>query len=98
MPVQMKIKLSVMMFLEYFTWGAWYVTLGTYLISNFQAGAVQVGSAYANLAIAAIISPFFVGLIADKFFAAQRVMGVLHILGAVTLYILSQLESYSVFW
>lgn len=98
MPIQMKVKLSVMMFLEYFTWGAWYVTLGTYLISNFQSGAVQVGSAYANLAIAAIVSPFFVGLIADKFFAAQRVMGVLHLLGALTLYMLSRLENYEVFW
>ncbi|CAL1519529.1 nucleoside permease [Chitinophaga sp. MM2321] len=93
-----RLRLSVLMLLEYFTWGAWYVTMGTYLLTVLKADAIQVGAAYANLSIAAIISPFFVGLIADRFFAAQKVLGVLHIAGAVTLYALSQVQGFSGFW
>lgn len=74
------------------------MTMGTYLFANFKADAVQVGSAYANLSIAAIISPFFVGLIADRFFAAQKVLGTLHLMGAVTLYYLSTVNDFSSFW
>lgn len=86
------------MFFEYFIWGTWYVTMGTYLFSNFDATAVQVGSSYANLSIAAIISPFFVGLIADRFFAAQKVLGVLHLAGAATLYYVSTVTEFNGFW
>src|SRR5690606_30864598 len=85
-------------FFEYFIWGTWYVTMGTYLFSNFDATAVQVGSSYANLSIAAIISPFFVGLIADRFFAAQKVLGVLHLAGAATLYYVSTVTEFNGFW
>ncbi len=86
------------MFFEYFIWGTWYVTMGTYLFSNFDATAVQVGSSYANLSIAAIISPFFVGLIADRFFAAQKVLGVLHLAGAATLFYVSTVTEFNGFW
>ena len=88
------VLLCLMMFVEYFIWGAWYVTMSTYMGSNVheQAGSaafatgVQIGAAYSALAIATMISPFIVGLIADRFFAAQRIMGVLHLLGAVLLF------------
>lgn len=86
------------MFFEYFIWGTWYVTMGTYLFANFDVSAVQVGSSYANLSIAAIISPFFVGLVADRYFAAQRVMGVLHLIGAATLYYVSTVTDFNDFW
>ena len=86
------------MFLEYFIWGAWYVTMGTYLFKNFDASGLQVGSSYANLSIAAIISPFFIGLIADRYFAAQKVMGFLHLTGAATLYYLSTVNAFNEFW
>jgi nucleoside transporter len=86
------------MFLEYFTWGAWYVTMGTYLFAHFKADAVQVGSSYANLSIAAIISPFFIGLIADRYFAAQKVLGMLHLVGAATLYYISTVTEFNTFW
>ncbi len=84
-----------MMFVEYFIWGAWYVTMSTYMGGHVhdQAGStafatgIQIGAAYSALAIATMISPFIVGLIADRFFAAQRIMGVLHLLGAVLLYL-----------
>ncbi len=98
MEKSIRFRLSLLMFLEYFTWGAWYVTMGTYLFANFKADAIQVGSSYANLSIAAIISPFFVGLIADRYFSAQRVLGILHLLGAATLYFISTVTEFNTFW
>ncbi len=70
------VQLSLMMFLEYFIWGSWYVTMSTYMGNNLHSSGVQIGAAYSALAIATMISPFIVGLIADRFFAAQRIMGV----------------------
>src|ERR1700742_3762069 len=81
-----RVQLSVLMFLEFFIWGAWYVTMGTYLDKVLHATGVQVGAAYSAMAIATIISPFFVGMIADRFFPAQKVLGILHLIGAVLLY------------
>src|SRR6187551_128407 len=80
-------KLSVMMFLEYFIWGAWYVTMGTYMTEFLHATGVHIGAAYSALAIATMISPFFVGMVADRFFAAQRIMGILHLLGGALLFL-----------
>ena len=79
------VKLSFMMFLEYFIWGAWYVTMGTYMVNHLHASGRDIGMAYSALAIATIISPFFIGLFADRFFAAQHLMGILHLLGALLL-------------
>ncbi|MEZ4968753.1 MAG: nucleoside permease [Flavobacteriaceae bacterium] len=93
-----RLRLSVLMLLQYFVWGAWYVTMGTYLLSSLDANPSQVGAAYANLSIAAIFSPFFVGLIADRFFAAQKVLGILHLMGAVTLYYISTIDNFQNFW
>jgi nucleoside transporter len=81
------VLLSLMMFMEYFVWGSWYVTMSTYMATNLHSSGVQIGAAYSALAIATMISPFIVGLIADRFFAAQRIMGVLHLLGAVLLFL-----------
>ncbi len=81
------VLLSLMMFMEYFIWGSWYVTMSTYMATNLHSSGIQIGAAYSALAIATMISPFIVGLIADRFFAAQRIMGVLHLLGAVLLFL-----------
>jgi len=75
-----------MMFLEFFIWGAWYVTMSTYITEGLHGNGKQLGQAYSMLAIATIISPFFVGMIADRFFAAQKVLGVLHLIGAGLFY------------
>src|SRR3954468_13485445 len=93
-----RVGLSLMMFLEFFVWGAWYVTMGTYLDKVLHADGVQVGAAYSALAIATIISPFFVGMIADRFFAAQRLLGVLHLIGAALLYYLTTIQSPGTFY
>jgi nucleoside transporter len=80
------LRLSVMMFLQFFVWGAWFVTLGTHL-GNIGFTGRQIGYTYLMNNIAAIISPFFVGMVADRYFASQKVMGVLHLLGGVILYL-----------
>lgn len=91
-------SLSLMMFLEYFIWGSWYVTMGTYMSENLQSSGVQIGAAYGALAIATMISPFFVGMIADRFFAAQKIMGVLHLLGAVLLFLATKITGNNLFY
>lgn len=91
-------KLSFMMLLQYFVWGAWYVTLSTYMAKNLDASGVEIGAAYNALAIATMISPFFIGMVADRFFAAQRIMAVLHIAGAALLYYASQVQDNTGFY
>jgi nucleoside transporter len=91
-------KLSIMMLLEYFVWGAWYVTLGTYMKTVLHATDKEVGGAYGALAVATMFSPFFVGLVADRYFSAQRIMGVLHLLGAVLLYFAIKVTDVTTFY
>jgi nucleoside transporter len=92
------VQLSIMMLLEYFIWGAWYVTMGTYMGEHLHSSGLQIGAAYSALAIATIISPFFVGLIADRFFAAQKIMGVLHLVGAALLFLATRIIDNTAFY
>ncbi len=86
------------MLLQYFIWGAWYVTMGTYMSGFLQSSGIQIGAAYSALAIATMISPFFIGLVADRFFAAQKIMGVLHLAGAGLLYLATTISSNNAFY
>jgi nucleoside transporter len=87
-----------MMFLQFFTWGGWFVTMGSYLASNLHASGVQSGLAYSTQSWGAIIAPFIVGLIADRYFNAERLLGVLHIVGGVLLYTLYGAQDFRVFY
>ena len=100
MKLKTGISLAVMMFLQYYIWGAWYVTMGPYMDLAFAGQDVDVakGAVYGAGAIATIISPFFVGMIADRYFAAQKIMGVLHIVGAGLLFYATQMTHTSGFY
>jgi nucleoside transporter len=97
MKIGIKVQLSVMMFLQFVVWGAWYGQLSKYLFAINFTGA-QVGNIYATFSIAMIISPFFVGMLADRFFSAQKVLGVLNLVGAALLYSLTQIHDYNTFY
>lgn len=90
--------LSFMMFLQYYIWGSWYVTMGTFMTEFLGSAGIQIGAAYSALAIATMISPFFIGMVADRFFAAQRLMGVLHIVGGILLFLASRVETNVTFY
>ncbi|SHI35474.1 nucleoside transporter [Arenibacter nanhaiticus] len=86
MKLKIKMQLSFMMFLEFFIWGGWFVTLGTFLDKNLSANGGEIGMAFSTQSWGAIIAPFIIGLIADRYFNAERILGVLHLLGAVLMY------------
>lgn len=90
--------LAIMMFLEYFVWGAWYVTMGTYMGENLHSTGLQIGAAFSALAIATMISPFFIGMIADRYFAAQKIMGLFHIVGGALLFFATRITDNSAFY
>ncbi|MEY3946390.1 MAG: hypothetical protein RJB03_1096 [Bacteroidota bacterium] len=94
----LRIQLSLMMFMQFFVWGAWYGQMSKYMTDQLHATGDQVGSAYAAFSIAMIVAPFFVGMLADRFFQAQKVLGVLNILGALILYVLTTITDADTFY
>ncbi len=94
----LRFQLSLMMFMQFFVWGAWYGQMSKYMTDQLGASGDQVGSAYAAFSIAMIIAPFFVGMLADRYFQAQKVLGVLNILGAAILYVLTTITNADTFY
>ncbi len=97
MPQQQAVapRLSLMMFLNYVVWGAWYVTIGTYLTQTLHFSGTQAGAVFGTSALACMISPFIVGLIADRYFATERVLCSLHLIGAALLYLVSTAKTFT---
>src|SRR5262245_32289311 len=91
---RLKVQLSTFMFLQYFIWGSWYSSMATYLGKTLNFSGAQVGAAYGAFAIGSMISPFFVGLIADRFFASERILGVLGILGGLVMFLVGRLHEF----
>jgi len=87
-----------MMFLQFFIWGGWFVTMGSYLAANLTATGSQTALAYSTQSWGAIIAPFVIGLIADKYINAERLLGIIHLIGAALLYLLSMARSFADFY
>jgi nucleoside transporter len=98
MNLTTRVKLSAMMFLQFFIWGAWFVTLGPFLANNLKANGAQTGAVFSTQSWGAIIAPFIIGLIADRYFNAERILGVLHIIGALLMYQMYSAADISVFY
>jgi nucleoside transporter len=98
MKTATRIQLSFMMFLEFFIWGGWFVTMGIFLPSTLNASGGESALAYSTQSWGAIIAPFIIGLIADRYFNAERILGVLHLLGAVLMYQMANAENFAVFY
>src|ERR1035437_9253064 len=81
-----RLQLSFMMFLEFFIWGAWFVTLGTFLFNNLGATGAETGAVFSTQSWGAIIAPFIIGLIADRYFNAEKILAILHLIGAALMY------------
>src|SRR5690606_40724010 len=98
MDSSIRLRLSVMMFFQFFVWGSWNVTMGTYLL-NIGFDGIQVGSSYSTMNWGAIVAPIIVGMLADRFFASLKVMGALHLAGAAILWWISSVtEPGPFFW
>src|SRR6266404_1854169 len=98
MQTALKTKLSIFMFLQYFVWGSWYVSMGAYLGKTLQFSGQEIGIAYGAFAIGSMISPFFVGLIADRYFASEKMLAVLGILGGAVLCVLPHFKIFPTFY
>ena len=98
MKTKTQIQLSLMMFLEFFIWGGWFLTLSTFLSNNLNASGAETAMAYSTQSWGAIIAPFIIGLIADRYFNAEKILGILHLIGAVLMYKMSQTTEFSAFY
>jgi nucleoside transporter len=93
-----RVRLSIMMFLEFFVWGAWFVTMGSYLTGSLGFSGADSALAYSTQSWGAIIAPFIIGLVADKYVNAERLLGAIHLIGAVLMYLLANATEFSGFY
>jgi nucleoside transporter len=98
MKITTRVQLSAMMFLEFFIWGGWFVTLGTFLTNNLNASGGQSASVFSTQSWGAIIAPFIIGLIADRYINAEKILGGLHLIGAFLMYQMYNSDNISVFY
>lgn len=93
--MSIKHRLVLMNFLEFFIWGSWLISLGGYMIVTLKFTGGQVGSIYATMGIASLFMPALLGIVADRWINAERVLGICHLIGAVLLFAASTVTDYS---
>ncbi|RYZ27188.1 MAG: MFS transporter, partial [Chitinophagaceae bacterium] len=98
MKATTRLQLSFMMFLNFFIWGAWFVTLGTFLSNNLNATGGESAKVFSTQSWGAIIAPFIIGLIADRYINAEKILGALHLVGAFLMYQLYNTNDIGVFY
>ena len=98
MKTAVKFQLSFMMFLEFFIWGGWFVTMVIYLPNTLQSSGSEIALAYSTQSWGAILAPIIIGLIADRYFNAERILGFLHLLGAFLMYKMANATDFLVFY
>src|SRR6266545_1142310 len=98
MQTRLKVQLSAFMFLQYFIWGSWYVSMGAYMANTLKFGGQEIGAAYGAFAIGSMISPFFVGLVADRYFASEKLLGALGLLGGAVICLLPHVREFGSFY
>src|SRR3954470_18752560 len=98
MQTALKVRLSFFMFLQYFIWGSWYVSMATYLGKTLRFEGGQIGLAYGAFAVGSMISPFFVGLIADRYFASEKLLAFLGIFGGLIMFVIPKLTTFGLFY
>ena len=94
----LKFQLSTLFFLQFFIWGSWYVTLGTYLLQTLEFNGREVGLIYGATAIAATVSPFLSGILADRLFSTEKILSVLHFSGGLVMFYISTLQEFALFY
>lgn len=98
MSIGIRIQLCIMMFLEFFIWGGWFVTLGTFLGNNIKATDGEIALAFSTQSWGAILAPFIIGIIADRYFNAEKILGILHLGGAFLLYLMYGTDNFDLFY
>ncbi len=98
MNIRTRVQLCVMMFLEFFIWGGWFVTLGTFLGNNINASDGEIALAFSTQSWGAILAPFIIGVIADRYFNAEKILGILHLGGALLLYLMYGTDNFDLFY
>jgi nucleoside transporter len=91
-------RLAIMMFLQFFIWGGWFVTMGSFLSANLDATGAQSATAYSTQSWGAIIAPFVIGLIADRFVNAERLLAACHLAGGVLMLTLARAQTFDAFY
>ena len=93
-----RIRLSIMMFLQFFIWGGWFVTMGSFLAVNLHSSGLETASAYSTQSLGAIIAPFIIGLIADRFVNAERLLAMCHLAGGALMLLLARAPDFATFY